>query len=119
MKAKPLKHTFNPGDVVFAKMKGYPFWPARVRTIAEGDAPQNKVPIFFYGTHQTTTLVPKDIVHYWPNKHKHGKAIKRGGFEKAMWEIENDPGVGLKGQKVSSQHALYMHDVCVLLPSIN
>ncbi|XP_076842183.1 uncharacterized protein LOC143486708 [Brachyhypopomus gauderio] len=96
MKSKVIKHSFNPGDLVFAKMKGYPFWPAR---IAEGNAPQNKIPIFFYGTHQTTTLVPKDIVHYWPNKQKHGKPIKRWGFEKAMWEIENDPGVCLKGQK--------------------
>ncbi|KAI5609287.1 trichohyalin isoform X1, partial [Silurus asotus] len=41
---------FSPGDVVFAKMKGYPFWPAR---IGVGKAPRNKIPIFFYGTHQT------------------------------------------------------------------
>uniref|UniRef100_A0A673GMT2 PWWP domain-containing protein n=1 Tax=Sinocyclocheilus rhinocerous TaxID=307959 RepID=A0A673GMT2_9TELE len=46
---------FIPGDIVFAKMKGYPFWPARVSlyTIGEGKAPQNKIPIFFYGTHST------------------------------------------------------------------
>ncbi|XP_037397120.1 lens epithelium-derived growth factor [Pygocentrus nattereri] len=96
MKTKASKHDFSPGDIVFAKMKGYPFWPAR---IAEGKAPRDKIPIFFYGTHQTTTLIPKDIAHYWPNKDKYGKDIRRGGFDKAMWEIENDPGVGLKGQK--------------------
>uniref|UniRef100_A0A673KA63 PWWP domain-containing protein n=1 Tax=Sinocyclocheilus rhinocerous TaxID=307959 RepID=A0A673KA63_9TELE len=46
---------FIPGDIVFAKMKGYPFWPARVSlyTIGEGKSPQNKIPIFFYGTHST------------------------------------------------------------------
>ncbi|XP_016359878.1 lens epithelium-derived growth factor-like [Sinocyclocheilus anshuiensis] len=87
---------FIPGDIVFAKMKGYPFWPAR---IGEGKAPQNKIPIFFYGTHSTTFLFPKDIVPYWPNKEKYGRQIKRGGFEEGMWEIENDPGVGLRGQK--------------------
>ncbi|XP_051735784.1 hepatoma-derived growth factor-related protein 2 isoform X1 [Ctenopharyngodon idella] len=85
-----------PGDVVFAKMKGYPFWPAR---IGEGKAPKNKIPIFFYGTHSTTFLFSKDIVPYWPNKEKYGRPIKRGGFEEGMWEIENDPGVGLRGQK--------------------
>ncbi|XP_026093108.1 lens epithelium-derived growth factor-like [Carassius auratus] len=90
------KDSFSPGDIVFAKMKGYPFWPAR---IGEGKAPKNKIPIFFYGTHSTTFLFPKDIVPYWPNKEKYGRPIKRGGFEEGMWEIENDPGVGLRGQK--------------------
>lgn len=84
------------GDVVFAKMKGYPFWPAR---IGEGKAPKNKIPIFFYGTHTTTFLFPKDIIPYWPNKEKYGRPIKRGGFGEGMWEIENDPGVCLRGQK--------------------
>ncbi|KAF4096219.1 lens epithelium-derived growth factor-like isoform X2 [Onychostoma macrolepis] len=87
---------FIPGDIVFAKMKGYPFWPAR---IGEGKPPKNKIPIFFYGTHSTTFLYPKDIVPYWPNKEKYGRPIKRGGFEEGMWEIENNPGVGLRGQK--------------------
>ncbi|XP_016105389.1 PC4 and SFRS1-interacting protein-like isoform X4 [Sinocyclocheilus grahami] len=87
---------FIPGDIVFAKMKGYPFWPAR---IGEGKSPQNKIPIFFYGTHSTTFLLPKDIAPYWPNKEKYGRPIKRGGFEEGMWEIENDPGVGLRSQK--------------------
>lgn len=96
MKSDQTTDDFTPGDVVFAKMKGYPFWPAR---IAEGKAPKNKIPIFFYGTHSTTFLFPKDIVHYWPNKQKYAQANKRGGFEEGMWEIENDPGVGLRGQK--------------------
>lgn len=57
-----------------------------------------------------TFLFPKDIVPYWPNKEKYGRPIKRGGFEEGMWEIENDPGVCLRGQKVSvyNQCKLYL-----------
>ncbi|XP_028822954.1 PC4 and SFRS1-interacting protein-like [Denticeps clupeoides] len=82
----------RPGDAVFAKMKSR----GRKR-------PGNKVPVFFYGTHQTAFLEPKDVVPYWPNKEKYGKPYKKGGFQKAMWEIEHDPGVGLKGQKAQSE----------------
>ena len=29
-KAKPLSERFKPGDIVWTKMKGYPWWPAVV-----------------------------------------------------------------------------------------
>uniref|UniRef100_A0A672KRD6 PWWP domain-containing protein n=1 Tax=Sinocyclocheilus grahami TaxID=75366 RepID=A0A672KRD6_SINGR len=88
---------FIPGDVVFAKMKGYPFWPARVSLYT---ADLRRIYHILLCSSRTF-LFPKDIVPYWPNKEKYGRQIKRGGFEEGMWEIENDPGVGLRRQKVS------------------
>ncbi|XDV14311.1 hypothetical protein PO909_014583 [Leuciscus waleckii] len=46
---------FKPGDLIFAKMKGYPHWPARIDEIPDGAVKLSniKFPIFFFGTHET------------------------------------------------------------------
>uniref|UniRef100_A0A663F3S1 PC4 and SRSF1 interacting protein 1 n=1 Tax=Aquila chrysaetos chrysaetos TaxID=223781 RepID=A0A663F3S1_AQUCH len=98
-----MSRDFKPGDLIFAKMKGYPHWPARVDEVPDGAVkpPTNKMPIFFFGTHETAFLGPKDIFPYSENKDKYGKPNKRKGFNEGLWEIDNNPKVKFSQQQVS------------------
>uniref|UniRef100_A0A9J7XXX8 PC4 and SRSF1 interacting protein 1 n=1 Tax=Cyprinus carpio carpio TaxID=630221 RepID=A0A9J7XXX8_CYPCA len=108
-----MARDFKPGDLIFAKMKGYPHWPARIDEIPYGAVkPSNiKFPIFFFGTHETAFLGPKDIFPYLANKDKYGKPNKRKGFNEGLWEIENNPKVELNGHKIMNAGAVSGKDL--------
>ncbi|KAK2503779.1 hypothetical protein MC885_007597 [Smutsia gigantea] len=108
-----MTRDFKPGDLIFAKMKGYPHWPARVDEVPDGAVkpPTNKLPIFFFGTHETAFLGPKDIFPYSENKEKYGKPNKRKGFNEGLWEIDNNPKVKFSSQQASTKHSNASSDV--------
>lgn len=108
-----MTRDFKPGDLIFAKMKGYPHWPSRVDEVPDGAVkpPTNKLLIFFFGTHETAFLGPKDIFPYSENKEKYGKPNKRKGFNEGLWEIDNNPKVKFSSQQASPKQSNASSDI--------
>ena len=95
-----VKPTFVKGDLVFAKVKGNPPWPARITSHASSSG---KFRVLFYGTFETGNIKKTEI---WPytleNKEKFGPPnIKRKGYSEGLHQIENTPEVApLDGEDV-------------------
>ncbi|KAJ3649973.1 hypothetical protein Zmor_021686 [Zophobas morio] len=74
---------FKEGDKVFAKIKGYPAWPA----VVLGKSGK-KFNVQFYGTGETGNIKPEDICYYLKNKEQMTKGSKKKEFKDAIDQIE-------------------------------
>ncbi|GLH02556.1 Putative oxidoreductase GLYR1 homolog [Gryllus bimaculatus] len=79
---------FSVGDKVFAKVRGYPAWPARVEAVADATPNKVKYHVFFYGTLETAVCKSEDIYPYAENKENYGKPSKRRLFNEGLAQIE-------------------------------
>ena len=87
-----VKSSFSPGDYVFAKVKGYPPWPAQVLAQA---SKSTAFRVYFFGTYENANVKKHDL---WPynqeNITKFGGAnvLKRKGYQQGLNEIEEEVG---------------------------
>uniref|UniRef100_A0A182IM62 Uncharacterized protein n=1 Tax=Anopheles atroparvus TaxID=41427 RepID=A0A182IM62_ANOAO len=103
------KKSFKIGDLVFAKVKGYPPWPAKITKID-----RSKYNVYFYGTSETANIKMEDLFPYEVSKEKFAteKIMKRKGFKEAMIQIESalrgeDPSpVSFNDSRVSANSTL-------------
>jgi len=78
----------NVGDLVFARVKGYRAWPARIQELIGKD----RFSVFFYGTYQHGVVKQKDIWLY-SFKEMWAKTGKNKTFNRALKEIEESPDI--------------------------
>ncbi|EDW83925.1 uncharacterized protein Dwil_GK13869 [Drosophila willistoni] len=78
--------SFNIGDLVFAKVKGYPAWPAKITKFNN-----KKYNVYFYGTGETANIKVEDLFTYVGNKEKFAteKNMKRAKFSDAIDQIQS------------------------------
>lgn len=87
------KKVYNVNDKVFAKIRGYPAWPALISSV-EADIPsKQRYHVYFYGTGERALCKPDELFPYEENKSKLGKPNKRKHFSEALLQIENDNGI--------------------------
>ncbi|KAL1457934.1 hypothetical protein WDU94_008114 [Cyamophila willieti] len=76
---------FSLNDRVFAKMKSYPIWPAKIIEILDND----KVKVFFYGTHDCAIVPLSNVTKYEKLKNNIPKT-KLKSYPAAVKEIKQD-----------------------------
>ncbi|XP_008556360.1 PC4 and SFRS1-interacting protein [Microplitis demolitor] len=85
-----LMKKFVVGDKVFAKVRGYPPWPAKIRKLPDSNKKNGKYEVYFYGTGEKGECTIDRIYEYHDNKDKYGKPSKAKKFLEGMQELEQD-----------------------------
>ncbi|XP_059473045.1 uncharacterized protein LOC132195218 [Neocloeon triangulifer] len=85
---------FDLGELVFAQVRGYNPWPARIDDIIEhasGNTDLCKYQVFFFGTHQKGTCGPKFIKPFGPHKEEMLNKYSRKLYHQACVELQFNP----------------------------
>ena len=86
-----VQNTFQVGDPVWAKMKGFPIWPGRIdppekmtgQTLKKG-----ALCVYFFGSRNYASILPEDLKPYHEFKEKFGKNVKQVNLKRAVEELE-------------------------------
>jgi len=84
------KKVFNVKDKVFAKIRGYPAWPAIISGVKADTPSRQRYNVYFYGTGERAECKSEELFPYEENKSKLGKPNKRKYFAEALLQIEDD-----------------------------
>ncbi|KAH9360392.1 hypothetical protein HPB48_008382 [Haemaphysalis longicornis] len=85
--------TYRFGDPVWAKMKGYPPWPAKViRPPVHPKRPARKTPmqcVCFFGTNDSAWIPEDQLMPYAAGKQVYARPLKMAKFQESLDAIEH------------------------------
>lgn len=84
---------FKPNEKIFAKVRGYPPWPARVEGVADETPNKIKYHVYFYGTGETAVCKQEELFPYIDNRAKFGKPLKKKGFNEGISQVDSELGL--------------------------
>ncbi|XP_011875497.1 PREDICTED: PC4 and SFRS1-interacting protein [Vollenhovia emeryi] len=85
-----LQKRFYAGDKVFAKVRGYPPWPAKVEKVNDPNSKNARYSVYFYGTGETAVCKVEELYTYAENKEKYGKPNRRKFFHEGIQQLEQE-----------------------------
>ena len=99
-----VKKVFSVGDLVFAKVKGYPAWPARVTGRTSG----GKYCVFFYGTFEVGNMKPEEM---WPYNQKFRDRfgppnIHKKWYSESLYQIEHTPDIAVQQFRLNEEDVM-------------
>ncbi|CBY34433.1 unnamed protein product [Oikopleura dioica] len=107
---------FQFGDLVFAKVKDFPFWPARIDCVrlssykngVQSDEPGSSTfwPVFFYGTRERLWINDRSLLPFEANRKELGNASTLKSFRQAMVEAFTKPLVDFQFKDISTKPQL-------------
>lgn len=88
------KYEFSKDSLVFAKLRGFPYWPAKVLSIEEKYKNVIRYQVKFFVSNDTSSVKQDDMCHYFENKHNYpleSVALKhKEEFKLALQEIKKE-----------------------------
>ncbi|XP_014478661.1 PREDICTED: PC4 and SFRS1-interacting protein isoform X2 [Dinoponera quadriceps] len=85
-----LMKKFLTGDKVFAKVRGYPPWPAKVEKVSDANSKNAKYSVYFYGTGETAVCKVEELYTYSEHKAKFCKPSRRKFFLEGIQQLEQE-----------------------------
>lgn len=77
-------------EIVFAKLRGWPAWPAKVEFFENIGSSSNKIKysVYFYGTNQIAQCREEDLFPYTKYRNKFGRPKKNSRLNKAIAQAD-------------------------------
>ncbi|KAL7748013.1 hypothetical protein RI367_006559 [Sorochytrium milnesiophthora] len=89
---------YSTGDLVFARVKGFPYWPAKIIDISmvpdihkKGKPRGQSYPVCFFGTFEYAFMAPDEVCPLKENLEKLRNANKSVNYKQAIKQVEETP----------------------------